>query len=124
MSLSDGDPARRTGICSVCLSEVPLGKPGHKKKPQCLGHKYRGGPCRGAGQVPLPFEHLVDTCSVCGHEKSLRKTDGRIVAHDVRGEKCEGSGKSPAGGRRPAYMNGQGASNVFSGGLPGLGTNK
>ena len=43
-----------------------------------------------------------DTSPVCGGFRPLRKTDGRIAYHQVRGQRCDGSDRSHCRGRRSA----------------------
>jgi hypothetical protein len=57
-------------------------------------------------------------CPVCKQVKRVRLTDGRIAAHQHKGQRCEGSGRTAAGGRDPIFMKGTGASAVLGGGLP------
>ena len=80
----------------------------------------------GAASTPrlasAPPADSEGTCPECHRKKRLRRTDGRVVAHQFRSQKCPGSGRSPVGGRQPKHMVGVTAPpTVYSGGLPGLG---
>jgi hypothetical protein len=107
------------GFCSVCQKTVLIvestGKVSDHQSP--LGAK-----CAGSGGDR--FSGKPELCSVCGAVKEVRDSDGRIVSHKVGGERCAGSGRSPAGGRTSGRMNGLGVSTVVRGGSPGLGRHR
>lgn len=61
------------------------------------------------------------TCAVCMKKLGVRQTDGRMLAHNHKGQRCNGSGRSPFEGRGGKFMKGLEIRTVVSGGLPGLG---
>lgn len=101
-------------ICSVCDASVLLFEGAvydHWSTSRLL--------CAGSGIAPFNGPPS-DTCAVCGGYHPVRQ-DGRITSHRVRGQRCGGSGKSPAHGRTAPYMQGLGGSVVVQAGSPGLG---
>jgi hypothetical protein len=56
-------------------------------------------------------------CPVCRREIETRR-DGRMASHRSKGTKCDGSGRSPIGGRRAPETPGP---VILPGGLPGQG---
>ena len=109
-----GKPTEQSdyGWCSVCQRVVRMvaGKAADHETPS-------GAVCPGSGEDR--YRGDPERCAVCDVVQSVRESDGRIVAHNVGGERCEGSGRSPAGGRKG--VSAAGVSAVVSGGAPGLG---
>lgn len=105
---------REYGFCSVCQATVVL----NRETGKVPNHELPSGEmCSGSGGDR--FTGMQEHCAVCESVQEVRDRDGRIVAHKANGQRCEGSGKSPAGGRR--RMNATGVSTVTRGGAPGLG---
>jgi hypothetical protein len=110
--------ARKSGhyTCRACLREVSLNKQGRTKTHT---PPSRTSKCPGSGEFPAAkVAARPPICAVCQQVKRVRLTDGRIAAHQNQGQRCEGSGRTPVGGRDPIFMKGTGASGVFGGGLP------
>lgn len=62
-------------------------------------HELPGGEtCPGSGGNR--FTGMQQRCAVYDSVQEVRDCDGRIVSHKVHGQRCDGSGRSPAGGRR------------------------
>jgi hypothetical protein len=107
-------PAKDYGYCSVCQKTVLMSDgrvPVHQLPDgtTCLGSEGER------------FTGPQYKCSVCGAVKPVRDGDGRIMYHKARGERCDGSGSSPVGGRTSGRMNARGLWTVAGGGLPSLG---
>jgi hypothetical protein len=104
-------------VCSVCHAPVNLlGSAG-------LVYEHWASddsPCPGSGKPRFDGPESGD-CPVCGSYKPLRDSDGRLGYHKVRGQRCDGSGRSPTGGRTSGRMSGLGISTLTRGGAPGLG---
>jgi hypothetical protein len=108
--------------CRACRCEVRLNRQGRTKTHNPPGRKSK---CPGSGQFPAAkVAARPPVCAVCHEVKRVRLTDGRIAVHKHEGQRCEGSGRAPLGGRDSIFMKGTGASGTFSGGLPGHGKNK
>jgi hypothetical protein len=106
--------SREYGYCSACQKTVVLVAASGKVP----DHELPSGEmCLGSGGDR--FTGLQERCAVCDAVKPVRDSDGRIVYHKVRGQRCDGSGRSPDGGR--LRMNAVGVSTVVRGGSPSLG---
>lgn len=104
---------REYGYCSECQKTVLLNRTAGKVP----NHELPGGEtCPGSGGNR--FTGVQERCAVCDSVQEVRDRDGRIVSHTVHGQRCDGSGRSPAGGRH--RMNVVRASTV-NGGAPSLG---
>lgn len=107
-------PSEDYGWCSVCRKVVRIAA----DTGRAVDHETpSGAPCPGSGEDR--FRDVPDRCPVCDTVQSVRGSDGRIAAHKIGGQRCEGSGRSPAGGRKDVTA--AGVSAVVSGGAPGLG---
>lgn len=105
---------REYGFCSVCQATVVL----NQETGKVPNHELPSGEmCSGSGGDR--FAGIQERCTVCDLVQEVRDRDGRIAVHKANGQRCEGSGKSPVGGRR--RMNATGVSTVTRGGAPGLG---
>jgi hypothetical protein len=104
------------GFCSVCQKTVLISDATGKVSDHQLPRREK---CPGSGGDR--FRGKPETCAVCGAVKAIRDSDGRIVSHKAGGQRCDGSGRSPAGGRTSGRMNALGVSTVVRAGSPGLG---
>jgi hypothetical protein len=105
--------SREYGYCSVCQKTVLLNRTTGKVP----NHELPSGEiCPGSGGDR--YTGMQEKCAVCDSVQAVRDSDGRIVSHKVHGQRCDGSGRSPAGGRRRTTAV---RAPTVSGGAPSLG---